>query len=1057
MPPLDWLAFTQLTGAATRNWELLCRELIRRSYGRYGTLRSVAQQPGVEFHLELAETCDLGEPPRWWGWQCRWYELPAGTQIGTARRQKIEKAIATTEKVLPQVTDWVLWTVRPLTPTDQEWFEGLPTRLTLHQWTAAEVEGLLTGDAAVLCETFFGALILNAARLERLHELSVAPLRQRWDPAIHVEVHVEAKLNRVLGDVEAWFDLPDAVDRLSQRSAELAEGLVAANPAIRPVADALIADLGDLHARAMAVASALAAGRLFEARGAADVDGTRRADPADIRRAARASRARSEPVAQTLIATLDEIDVGDRLLRRIGKYVGLSLVAVLGDAGRGKTYLAAQLTAPQSARPAGCVLRGRDLAAHGTLDDLARRLLGIQVDSFEALVAALDAAGARSGRRLPLVIDGLNEAENPRDWNDLLAPLPRLLEDYPHVLVVVTLRSSVADGALPADTPSITLRGFAGIERDAARRYLEYYKINAGEVRLPLGHFAHPLFLRLFCEATNPTRETWVGVEAIPSNLDAVFRAYRDAAVERVANDLRRNPADVAAALDSVAFELWRRNARTLPFDDVRELVGDTPGDWDATLARALEEEGVLLRDGGADDQRSEIAFDAFAGFMVGDALARHHQREVAAVLEAEETQQRLALGSDAAHPLVRDILAGLAGAMPFITGQQLWPRVDGAARVEALRVASDLPPSSLDHETLHELPSLVRDRGPATLPLFDRLRDVRSAAEHPLNALFLDRLLRSLSIADRDLAWTEWVRDRASLVVSDLDELESAWKDSDGESSDEDALNALWVSWLLTSTVRPLRDHATRTLFQFGRRDPAALFSLALNQIDVDDPYVSERLLAAAYGTVMSNQITDGSFEGHLRALLQGLVDRLSGEGAIPLQHWLPRQYVRGIFEAAAKLFGITEFGQPTFKDLERAEPIIAGRRSEHEVSGAFRMDFENYTIGGLVNGRGNYDFEHEQYKAVLASIRGRVWNSVGAKHRFRRSIVQSGDGPILRTSVVTRPSATARSTGGSLTSKRPSVSTQRADLTLAPARLFGSRRSISTRRSRCHPHPCR
>src|SRR5205085_539095 len=132
------------------------------------------------------------------------------------------------------------------------------------------------------------------------------------------------------------------------------------------------------------------------------------------------------------------------------------------DAGRGKTYLAAELTSPSQERPAGIVIRGRDLASRGSLDDLARRLGGIDVTSFEQLVAALDAAGSRLGRRLPIVIDGLNEAENPRDWRDLLAPLPTLLRDYPHVLLLVTLRSSVADDALPANTPSIELRGFEG-------------------------------------------------------------------------------------------------------------------------------------------------------------------------------------------------------------------------------------------------------------------------------------------------------------------------------------------------------------------------------------------------------------------------------------------------------------------------------------------------------------------------------------------------------------------------------------------------------------------
>ena len=38
-------------------------------------------------------------------------------------------------------------------------------------------------------------------------------------------------------------------------------------------------------------------------------------------------------------------------------------------------------------------------------------------------MAAVDAAAQRQNTKLPIVIDGLNEAEDPRDWKDLLSSL----------------------------------------------------------------------------------------------------------------------------------------------------------------------------------------------------------------------------------------------------------------------------------------------------------------------------------------------------------------------------------------------------------------------------------------------------------------------------------------------------------------------------------------------------------------------------------------------------------------------------------------------------------
>ena len=48
------------------------------------------------------------------------------------------------------------------------------------------------------------------------------------------------------------------------------------------------------------------------------------------------------------------------------------------------------------------------------LDDLvsAFKISGRPAESFDRLVEAVDAAGQRAGKRIPIVIDGLNESED---------------------------------------------------------------------------------------------------------------------------------------------------------------------------------------------------------------------------------------------------------------------------------------------------------------------------------------------------------------------------------------------------------------------------------------------------------------------------------------------------------------------------------------------------------------------------------------------------------------------------------------------------------------------
>src|ERR1051325_3175500 len=214
MPALNWKAFEDLPGSARYNFEMLCRALIRRHYGRFGQFVALASQPGVEFHLKLLAACPLGAPGAWFGWQCRWYDLPSGKALGTTRRNKIEEAIRKTEKVLPDLTDWILWTRHPLTKGDQQWFRKLKTQMRLGLWTGTEVEELLTGDAEIFRSTYFGELVLSSVSLASLHENHAARIRGRWFPEAHQPVHVERTLRRMLGEVESWGDLTKVADSL---------------------------------------------------------------------------------------------------------------------------------------------------------------------------------------------------------------------------------------------------------------------------------------------------------------------------------------------------------------------------------------------------------------------------------------------------------------------------------------------------------------------------------------------------------------------------------------------------------------------------------------------------------------------------------------------------------------------------------------------------------------------------------------------------------------------------------------------------------------------------
>jgi phosphoribosylcarboxyaminoimidazole (NCAIR) mutase len=1003
MAPLNWDEFHNLPGAAQTNFENICRAIIRIHYGRYGNFAALAAQPGVEFHLKLHTSCSLGKPGRWYGWQCRWYGLGSGTSIGTTRRNQIREAIQKTERVLPDLTDWILWTRWPLAKSDQEWFYGLNPRMRLDLWTAVEVESYLGGDATFLRNTYFGEWILTPERLAAWHGESVAPVRQRWLPEVHQVVDAERRLREALGEANSWSSLTEVANELKKDAKRV---LGDQKKADGPIAKAI----GQAATAGQAWATALT--ETHSALGNGDLNllqqslGTNREIDQQVASLPRQLRALRQPAALSVTNVVADIQVSRRLLQDVNRVIGKSLIAVVAEAGCGKTQLSAQLTAPSSDRPAGVLLHGKNLNAGESLNSVAARLSmpsGVPVPSMDALIAAVDAAGQRAARRLPVVIDALNEADDPRDWKALLASLKQVVRHYPNVLVVCTVRGAFADLALPDDVERVQIEDFGEDAVDAMVRYFHHYKITFTDTELPAELLKHPLTLRLFCEVTNPKREHAVGVEAAPGSLSALFDRYLEQATQRIVDlaphGRQFEKTEVARALDEIGVTLWTEKTRTLDRAALRRTLGEESRPWTESIVSALEHEGVILRypSEPPDGERLGVAYDLLGGHLAASAiLSRRNFSELEAW--AKDPATITAFSGPDWHPLGHDIFVALAGLAPRRVGKQLWPMFEGPLQQRALRAAADLEGKYLDHETVAELAKMACTGSTAGEDIFKRLWNARSTPGYSLNAVFLDHALRSMGMADRDLRWTEWLRRERGDILGDLRWLEKRWRANAIEGSERDELRAVWVMWLLTSTIRELRDQATRTLYWFGRRKPEALFDRTVGSLAINDPYVSERMLAASYGVALALQNGHGAAkfrDDPLPRFAKKIFELMFGENApFATTHSLRRDYAKNIIELALRW----RPGLLTSSERERIVPPFAGgirnwRRRPDYDHGKYRdgnyplgFDWENYTMGGLARSRSTYDFNHPDFVRVKEQVLWRI-------HDLGYSLLRFGD----------------------------------------------------------------
>jgi hypothetical protein len=315
-------------------------------------------------------------------------------------------------------------------------------------------------------------------------------------------------------------------------------------------------------------------------------------------------------------------------------------------------------------------------------------------------------------------------------------------------------------------------------------------------------------------------------------------------------------------------------------------------------------------------------------------------------------------------------------------------------------------PRSSFSQETSH-LVTLLLQRSEVEIVsgTYDVLVALAMRDQHPLGVEWLREHLGSMDLPNRDTHWSEFVRTAAP--DSNVHRL-LTWAEREEHSKVERevAVNAIQVAaLLLTTTDRLLRDRATRALVLVGEEHPEWLFSEVPGLLALEDPYVSERVLAAAYGVCMrvwaridpASDCADGL--AHLAAQLLELVLRPGAPHST--WHALTRGYAIGVLQVLLQLrpraFSREDRGLLALApDQARSpfRPVARIRGSDVEdAEHAIHTDFGNYTIGRLVDGRGNYDFKHREYRGVRRQIADRMRRLGYSTERFNeidRAIVR-------------------------------------------------------------------
>ena len=695
---------------------------------------------------------------------------------------------------------------------------------------------------------------------------------------------------------------------------------------------------------------------------------------------------------------------------------------ILGDAGIGKTHIACNIcdNRLKNGLPA-LFVRGSLFTTDQPIEVQLRDIFDIPPSySWHDFLQALSAAAEAHHTRIPLIIDGLNESVHSNTFSNIwklgLTGLAQEIAQTKNLVLITTCRRSYEEAIwkevisheniirgkiIWKGKDSLNLvyaYGFDPYEEvePAVEKYFNAYKIKADLTAAPLAQFKHPIYLKIFCETKNRERKTEKEVYVGEQTLFEVFEEYLSQCNRSVCQRLGLHPKTiiVQSALNKMAAYLWQHSSRDIPFEElVRIIDGQSREhlDWPSSKTHAIESEGLLVyRDWVGVGEVMHFTYDLLGGYLIAKYLVEQAADGMEGFLNNEE--MRAALFSEdhqTLHPMQEDICRCLAAVFLAKTGQFLH-ELSGNRKAFGLSIHAlfEISPHDITEDCIRLVAHLFDQYQENRDFFFKSAETTVGHPNHPFKAPFWSERLLKLSMSERDLSWTEYVRHNRYSFEDIVTRFEETCQNDENISDygkKRLLLLAEHIMWILTSTVRPLRDQATHALYWYGRHFPDDFFSLVLKSFRINDPYVSERMLAATYGIAMArhNNFEDDSFlEEVLLAYGRELYENMfKPEAPHSTTHILARDYARRTIDIAL----IHHPDLLTDDERERISPPFTDggiqewgeskdrNKGEHEKGPApLQMDFKNYTLRGLVN----YDSNADESERVKANIYWRIYD---------------------------------------------------------------------------------
>lgn len=607
---------------------------------------------------------------------------------------------------------------------------------------------------------------------------------------------------------------------------------------------------------------------------------------------------------------------------------------LLGDAGIGKTHLLCDVIENTlNIGQAPAILAFGEFFVDNNIDFWGQLIEQLKLPknfNKDKLFKRLDQAGKEKKSRSLLIIDALNETKSLKFWQKKLKVLCREIKKYPHVGLVVSIRSGfdtdILNNSLKKNFIQEVHFGFKFKEWEAVTKFFKEYSLPLPEIPVLMPEFENPLFLKLLCEAFQKrskkrNKEIFRGHEGATY----IFESFVKSKADKIAKEFGLKPGKEGnkhviwdTIIERVAEEMVEQNSDRISTEKLDEIIKTVYPVIDYQNFKKQLEKNMLLTeiprysaDGSVKGFDFKFPFQKFSDHLIGRYIFKKYEVEVGKKNKSFENVKKFfsrkrKLGKYLSNSWgARGIIEALSIQCPeYLNGLELveiapyllkeYSAKDGFVQSIIWRKPTAFKKDIKD--ICKNINWFIKNFG-CEGEFFDASITIASVPNHPLNANFLHKMLLKIPMPKRDAFWSIYLHD-AYGQKSAIDRIIAWCYSQKGKldlNIDSMKLIATMLVWFLTSTNKMLRDNATKALVIL-LTDQLWFIQELLEKFDaIDDAYVLERLYAVAYGCALRNS---KDYE-NIEKLAYRFYDKVF-KSKQPPEHILLRDYAKGVIERA-------------------------------------------------------------------------------------------------------------------------------------------------------------